>query len=122
MALLSVKPGNRLKRMALNLKSLLIFVLFCPFLVRADDHVLNLSKKDQQLHFGASFGIALTSTLILENYQVPRGQAILYGSLISLAVGAAKEYAYDKKASQGDMAANVAGIASSALLVWTFDF
>ena len=94
--------------------------ILIPHMAKADD--FDLSKTDQQTHFAVSYGLAMTSTLILEKHNFPRPKSILYGSLITLSAGIAKEYAIDKVASRGDLMADALGTALSAGVVYYFEF
>ncbi len=82
----------------------------------------SFKQTDKQLHMAASYGLSLTGTRFLETKQFPRWEAVLYASLFTLTVGAAKELFIDPAPSGGDMIANLIGTAVSAGVVFTFEF
>ncbi len=101
---------------------IITLMLLSPVLGHATEDEFDLRKVDQQAHFAVSYGLAMTSTLLFEKHQYPKTESILYGSLITMSVGFAKEYAIDKKPSEGDLIADVLGTALSAGVIFGFDF
>jgi hypothetical protein len=99
----------------------LAFAAFFPPPARAIDS-FSFKQIDKQLHMSASYGLALTGTRFLQTKKIPRWEAVVYASLITLAVGASKELFLDSTFSSGDMLANSIGVATSALVVFTFEF
>ncbi len=97
-------------------------ICLIPILGHAYDDEFDLRKVDQQAHLAVSYGLAMTSTLIFEKHQYSKWESILYGSLVTMSVGFAKEYAYDKKPSEGDLIADALGTALSAGAIYSFDF
>ena len=97
-------------------------IILSPVLGHAADEEFDLRKLDQQAHFAVSYGLAMTSTLLFEKHQYSKLESILYGSLVTMSVGFAKEYAYDKRPSDGDLIADALGTALSAGVVYSFDF
>lgn len=93
-----------------------------PKVAFAEANNFDLSQVDQQAHLAVSYGITMTSSLLLEKKGFKKNDAILYGSLISLGLGLLKEYAVDKEASQGDLIADAIGTGLGAGVVWYFDF
>lgn len=106
------------------MKALLVMgvLILSPVLGHAGDQEFDLRKVDQQAHLAVSYGLAMTSTMLFEKHQHSRLESILYGSLVTMTVGFAKEYAYDKKPSDGDLIADALGTALSAGIVYSFDF
>lgn len=104
-------------------RSLVLAILFIlnPLKTLAADD-FDLRRVDHQAHFAVSYGLAMTSTLLFEKHNFSRTESILYGTLITLSTGLAKEYAWDKTASQGDLVADALGTALSAGVIYTFDF
>ena len=97
-------------------------IILSPVLGHAADEEFDLRKVDQQAHFAVSYGLAMTSTLLFEKHQYSKLESILYGSLVTMSVGFAKEYGYDKKPSDGDLIADALGTALSAGVIYSFDF
>src|SRR3989338_8540460 len=72
-----------------------------------------LKNRDHQLHIAASYGIALTSTLLLENEaDMRRLPAVLWASVFTILLGTAKELLIDDQYSSGDQTANLIGTAA----------
>ena len=97
--------------------ALLLFL--CSTAAQADE--LRLKSQDKQLHIAAAYGLALTSTLLLEK-KLTRAQSILWASVFTMLVGTAKELLIDDEYSAGDQWGNLIGTAGSAAMVFTFEF
>ena len=104
----------------------LILVYFMLFMVslmgmeaKASD--LDLSQDDKKLHMTASYGISVTSYMVYRSLDCTKTEAIIYSTLTTLAIGAAKE-ASDDRWDPHDMAANSVGTALGLGMVWVIDF
>ena len=102
-----------------NIKLLIVlFLLLFSNKCLASDNKLSLSQPDRQLHFVFSAqGSALISLLAKDNNSKLKGP--LVGFISMTAIGVAKEFLYDKKASGGDIKADVLGSITGSLLVFT---
>lgn len=100
--------------------TLLFIVIFC-FSVSAPAKLLE--SQSEKTHAAASYGFALTSTLIFEKeLGFSRDRSILYAALTTLALGFAKEHMIDDHYDKDDMIANFLGVTTSSIVVWTFKF
>ncbi len=100
------------------MRAALLFFLFTST-AHADE--LRLKSQDKQLHIAAAYGLALTSTLLLEK-KLSRTESVLWASLFTILVGTAKELLVDDEYSAGDQWGNLIGTAGSAAMVFTFEF
>lgn len=98
-----------------------LIMSFSSGVAKADDS-FSFSRNDHQAHIAASYGVALTSTLLLEKKGLSRWESVLYASLGTLTLGLAKELIMDDEASGGDMVANFIGTGLSAGVVFAFEF
>ena len=102
-------------------------VIFCfmlggglsPKAVAVEDG-FDWSRDDHKLHLGVCYGFSLTSTLVMRKAKIPRWQAVLFSSLGTLALAYGKEMLLDPEYQRGDMIANSLGIATQALVVFSF--
>ncbi len=100
---------------------LALALLYAPVSSRADE--FRVKSQDKQLHIAAAYGLALTSTLLLEKKaNLSRWQSVLYASIFTMAVGTAKEFLVDDVYSAGDQWGNLIGTAGSAGMVFVFEF
>lgn len=99
-------------------------VLFAGSSARAetDPNGWNLGTSDRKIHYLASYGLTMTGVAYLTSKKVPLGTSILFSMLGTLAIGVAKEKFLDDPWSQGDIKANVLGIASGGLVSWVIHF
>lgn len=105
-----------------SMKALFLILIFLSSSSAQADG-LRLKSQDKQLHMAAGYGLSLTGTLLLERKAgLPKWRSILYASLVTMAVGTAKEFLVDDHYSAGDQWANLIGTAGSAAMVLTFDF
>lgn len=86
------------------------------------DRNYSLSDPYNQLHLVGSFAFCLTSTLILEHYEVPRWKAVLISLVTTMALGVAKEYWMDSEVSKKDIYMDLAGASTAGLLTFVFRF
>ncbi|MFM8270500.1 MAG: hypothetical protein ACKN9V_09960 [Pseudomonadota bacterium] len=87
---------------------------------QADDSSFNWSRDDHKLHVTSTFGISLATTMILRKAKIPRWQAVLFSSLGTMAFAYGKEKLVDPEYQRGDMIANSIGVATQALVVFSF--
>ena len=80
-----------------------------------------LWSQDKAAHVAGSYCLALTTTLVLRRFDVPRWLSVVIASATTLAVGTIKELAFDDRYSWLDQAANTTGVAASAGLVFTLE-
>ena len=116
-----LKKILRFSRQVCRLVSALVFIslFFESREICSDD--FDIQSTDKQAHIAVSYGLALTSTLVLEKHEASLWKAVLYGTLFSLSTGLAKEYLIDKSPSAGDIIADGIGNAMSAGVVFTFE-
>jgi hypothetical protein len=81
----------------------------------------DLSRTDTQAHLALSYSLALSGTVVLERYEIPRWKAVLIASAVTLGLGGVKELALDKEPSLADLFADTLGVGLSAGLVFSFD-
>jgi hypothetical protein len=82
----------------------------------------DVMSQDKQLHMAASYGMALTGTMILRSSKLPLTSSLFYSSLLTMAVFTAKEAYYDREFSKGDMLANSIGVGANVFFATTFSF
>lgn len=101
----------------------IILILISAFIFSSSVYAdtFDWKRSDHQTHVFASYGLALTSTMIFEKHKFTKWESIFWGSIITLGVGIAKEYALDSTASDGDLVADTIGTVLSAGVVLTFD-
>jgi len=80
----------------------------------------SLKSQDKQLHMAAAYGLALTSTLLMEKYGMRRAPAVLIASVGTMLIGTGKELLIDDHYSSGDQIGNAIGTTASAIVVFTF--
>jgi hypothetical protein len=76
---------------------------------------------DKAAHFSASYGLSLSTTLILRKTELPRWLSVVIGCGGTLLLGTMKELVVDDGYSWGDQAANGAGAMTSAIFTFTFE-
>ena len=92
------------------------------------DRPLLLDRPDLHAHFWLSYGLALTTTEILEGPtptwgpQLGTGRALAIGTGSVAALGLLKEFAIDKEPSWDDLAADAAGLLANVALQLLVDF
>jgi hypothetical protein len=83
---------------------------------------LEIDERDKQYHMEASYALQASSSLILKNkFKLSSWEAGLYGALGTLALGTAKEYAFDDKADPQDLQADAVGVGFAFPIVF-FNF
>lgn len=95
---------------------LMLATLASPRTARADSHPeWSLSTSDQLLHFTASALMTVGGTALFKKQGQSKGSAILTASLLTLALGVAKERLIDSQWTPADMKANLLGIGAGAV-------
>jgi len=99
---------------------LIALTIFSPT-SKAEDR-FSFSANDKQAHMLGSYGLAFTGTAVLKRHtKMSRLEAVLWSSAATFALGTIKETLIDKTFSSSDMLANTIGVATSAMVVITFD-
>ena len=83
---------------------------------------MEIDERDKQYHMGASYALQASTSLVYKHhYKMSSWEAGFYGALTTLAIGAAKEYAFDKQADTQDLQADAMGVGIAFPVVF-FDF
>lgn len=86
----------------------------------SSDDRFSLTRTDHQLHMLATYGISFTMTRMLTARKMPRWKAVFLSSLTTMAFSYGKEKLYDSTYQRGDMVANGIGVATQAVVVFSF--
>jgi hypothetical protein len=68
----------------------------------------------------ATYGMSFTMTRMLTARKMPRWKAVFLSSLTTMAFAYGKEKLYDSTYQRGDMTANGIGVATQAVVVFSF--
>lgn len=75
---------------------------------------------DKQAHMAVSYGLTLSSSVVMRRYGVRRWQAVAIAAAATLVLGTFKELVLDDPYSWGDQLANTIGTGTAAAVVFTF--
>ncbi len=87
----------------------------------ATEDKFDLKNTDKQLHALASYGLTYTTIDAFRRANFSKTQSYMYGSLLTLAIGALKEATDKTGFSTNDMLANSVGVILGIGINFTFD-
>lgn len=110
------------RSISLKLRAAALTLLLIASATRAhaEEDRFSFTRTDHQLHMLATYGMSFTLTRMFTARKMPRWKAVFLSSLTTMAFAYGKEKLYDPQYQRGDMIANGIGVATQAVVVFSF--